>query len=233
MSYDISFDADEFAGRVRLFPLPKFIMFPHALEALHIFEPRYRSMLEAALEDDQMLATATLLPGWEASYDGRPEIFPIACLGRLAAHHRLEDGRYNILLVGLRRVKIVSELDLGTAYRQAEVEVLEDFYPAGGEAQREQLQERLSKAFRRSLPPSPQMAEQLDELLRGDLSLGALTDLVCHTTDLELPLKQRLLAEPNVDNRAELLIERLAGVPPQGPNFSPGPRKFPPDFSDN
>ncbi len=233
MSYDISFDADEFAGRVRLFPLPNFIMFPHALEALHIFEPRYRSMLEASMNDDGMLATATLMPGWEQGYDGRPEIFPVACLGRLAAHHRLEDGRYNVLVIGLRRVRILNEVVTDTAYRVADVEVLEDDYPADGEVHRAQLQERLSKSFRRSLPPSQQMVEQLDELLKGNLSLGALTDLVCHTADLELPLKQRLLAEPNVDLRAQSLIARLSGVPPQGPNFNLGPKKFPPDFSDN
>jgi Lon protease-like protein len=58
---------DNFSGVVRLFPLPNLVMFPHALLPLHIYEPRYRRMLEDALADDQLLAMSLLQPGWEAS----------------------------------------------------------------------------------------------------------------------------------------------------------------------
>lgn len=61
----LSFSPDQFEGHVRLFPLPNLVMFPHVMQALHIFEPRYRSMFEEALDDDRLVALGSLAPGWE------------------------------------------------------------------------------------------------------------------------------------------------------------------------
>ena len=69
-------------GVARLFPLPNLVLFPHVLQPLHIFEPRYCDLLEAALADDRLIAMAVLAPGWEKDYEGRPPVHPIACLGR-------------------------------------------------------------------------------------------------------------------------------------------------------
>ncbi len=103
---DLSFSFEEFAGRVRLFPLPNLVLFPHVMQPLHVFERRYRELLEDALAGDRLIAMAALAPGWERNYEGRPALYPMACLGRITAHHRLADGTYNVLLLGLRRVKL-------------------------------------------------------------------------------------------------------------------------------
>ena len=87
------FDPTEFSGVVRLFPLPNLVLFPHVLQPLHIFEQRYRDLLEDALAEDQMIAMAVLTPGWEQHYEGRPPVKKVACLGRVATHVRLADGR--------------------------------------------------------------------------------------------------------------------------------------------
>src|ERR1041384_3715325 len=100
MSEDFLFSPDTFSGRARLFPLPNLVMFPHVVQPLHIFEPRYREMLEDALASDRLIAMALLAPGWEDDYHGRPALYPTACLGRVTTSHRLEDGRYNLLLEG-------------------------------------------------------------------------------------------------------------------------------------
>ena len=72
---------DDFNGTVRLFPLPDFVLFPHVVTPLHIFEPRYRAMTEAALESDQVIAMALLKSDWD-DYQGQPPMYPVVCIDR-------------------------------------------------------------------------------------------------------------------------------------------------------
>src|SRR5437588_12386806 len=99
LSENLSFSPEEFSGQVRPFPLPNLVVFPHVMQPMHIFEPRYRQMLEEALAEDKLIAMAMLAPGWESDYDGRPPIHPTACLCRVATHQATEKGTYNVLLV--------------------------------------------------------------------------------------------------------------------------------------
>ena len=80
---DLIFDETRFKGVVRLFPLPDLIMFPHVMQPLHVFEPRYRALLNDALNSDGLIAMSMLAPGWEADYEGRPPVLPYACLGKV------------------------------------------------------------------------------------------------------------------------------------------------------
>ena len=108
-----------------LFPLPNVVLFPGVLLPLHIFEPRYRALTADVLDSDRRLGMVLLQPGWEPDYDGKPPIFPIGCSGVIVHAARLEDGRYNILLRGLDRFRIVTE-DHALPYRRATVEILLD-----------------------------------------------------------------------------------------------------------
>ncbi|HEX5214082.1 MAG TPA: LON peptidase substrate-binding domain-containing protein [Vicinamibacterales bacterium] len=108
-----------------LFPLPNVVLFPGVALPLHIFEPRYRAMVADALEADRRIGMVLLQPGWEPAYQARPSIYPIGCSGVIASAAKLEDGRYNVVLQGLDRFRIVSEDDAG-AYRRARVEPLHD-----------------------------------------------------------------------------------------------------------
>src|SRR5690349_3988538 len=112
---------DDFSGEVRLFPLPNTILFPHVLLPLHIFEPRYLDMTHDALAGDGLLAIAQLKPGWESTAAALPEIHPVICVGRIAHHVELEDGRYNLIVQGLHRASIIEELPLDYLYRRATV----------------------------------------------------------------------------------------------------------------
>ena len=105
-----SFSVESFSGKVRLFPLPNLVLFPHVMQPLHIFELRYRDLLEDALAGDRLIAMSVLVPGWERNYEGRPRLHPMACLSRITTHCRLSDGTYNVLLLGLRRVRLLREL---------------------------------------------------------------------------------------------------------------------------
>src|SRR5438094_2455530 len=104
---DDTYALDQFDGTARLFPLPNLVLFPHVIQPLHIFEPRYRQMTADALDGDGLIALAILQPDWEKDYEGKPAIYPVACLGKIVADQRLEDGRYNLLLRGLRRARVL------------------------------------------------------------------------------------------------------------------------------
>ena len=226
---DLSFSPDDFSGIARLFPLPNLVMFPHVLQPLHVFEPRYREMVEAALADDRLIAMAVLAPGWEADYEGRPPIFPMVCLGRIASHQRLDDGRFNLLLAGLRRARLLRELPPNKLYREAKVELVDDAYASQTSGRRAALQRRLVEQFRRQMPELKKLHDQLDEILASEIPLGILTDILGFALKLGLDVKQRLLAESDVDRRAETLLAALPGE--EGP--SDATIKFPPDFSMN
>lgn len=203
---------DDFSGRVRLFPLPNLVLFPGVMQPLHIFEPRYREMLEAAIATDGLIAMAVLADGWQQDYDGRPPLAPIACLGRVATHARQEDGRFNILLVGIRRVRIVRELPSEAAYREAQIEVLNDEYPEENAVARAALQRRLVSAFRKLMPQLDDVQEQLSQLLGNGVSLGALCDIIAYTLNLPIEFKLKLLEEANVDLRAIQLLNHFRGL---------------------
>jgi Lon protease-like protein len=230
---DIELIPAGFAGQVRLFPLPSLVLFPHVMQPLHIFEPRYRAMLEDALEHDRLIAMATLCPGWENHYEGRPAVYPVGCLGRIATHHRLDDGTYNVLLFGLRRVKLIRELEPRQLFRLAEVEVCEDCSPPQEAAARADLQRRLRQAFLRIIPILPEAQEQLDHLLGSDVSLGVLTDVIGYVLDIGIAAKQTLLAEVNVHRRAELLLAHLNAAAEEHALGPAGTSGFPPTFSPN
>jgi Lon protease-like protein len=232
MSSDFNFNPAAFSGVARLFPLPNLVTFPHVMQPLHIFEPRYRAMLEEAIAEDGLIGMANLSPGWENDYEGRPPIRPIACLCRVATHHRTEEGTYNVLLVGLKRIKIVRQLPPQKLFREAEVELLDDVYPADNQPQRQALQRRLVRCFRRVLPKLAMPQGQIEHLLSTQVSLGMLTDIVAYTLQLDQKIKEDLLAQPLPDLRALLLLECLE-APAKEAAMPRGTRGFPPEFSVN
>lgn len=230
---DLLFRPEQFKGRVRLFPLPDLVMFPHVLQPLHVFEPRYRELLEEALADDRLIAMALLAPGWEADYEGRPPLYPVACLGRVATHVRLDDGRYNVLLAGLTRIALVRELPPTKPFREAKARLYGDCYPADGALARAALLEKLLEEFKRVLPKLSKAHEPLEQLLDSDISLGALTDVVAYSLNMEISFKKRLLEERNVDARAAMLLTLLEGIKASSTARTARPGKYPPDFSEN
>lgn len=223
---------DDFTGRVRLFPLPNLVMFPHVVQPLHIFEPRYREMVEDALATDQLIAMAHLLPGWESEYEASPLLAPVTCIGRIISHTQLDDGKFNILLLGLRRATIAAELPLTRSFREARVTVLEDLDVHTASPQRAAIQRELLRCFRRFTPESPAAQEQFESLMSNRLPLGMLTDVISFTMKFDVELKQRLLSETNVDQRARLLVDELRRLEHSG-SIADDDRRFPPAFSSN
>ena len=113
---------------IPIFPLPSVVLFPNVFLPLHIFEPRYRQMMADALKGDRMIGMVLLQPGYEPHYEGTPAVYEVGCAGLITHFERLDDGRYNLVLRGIERFRIVGE-DPPTdtvLYRRAHVAALGD-----------------------------------------------------------------------------------------------------------
>ena len=217
---------DDFNGVARLFPLPNLVLFPHVDQGLHIFEPRYRMMAADALAGDQLIALVLLTPddNWDENYDGRPPVEPTACLGRITASEKLPDGRYNLKLRGLARLRLAEELpDAEKLYRLARGQLLADVSPPVAEAMA--LRRELREAVLERFDPAGPAHKQLTRLFDGDTPLGEVCDLLGYSLPLPLSLKQGLLSDPDVAARARVLVDGVGGVARRRP--------FPPGFSEN
>ena len=228
---DDHWDPEHFCGITRLFPLPNVVLFPHVLQPLHIFEPRYRQMTADALDDDRLIALAQLRPGWEANYACSPAIYPVACLGKIVAHQKLEDGRYNILLQGLSRIRIVREVPHEKQYRLAKVELLTEVPLPSPDLERK-LRRQMIKLVPTWFPAADAVLKQFRKLLRSELPLGSLCDIIAFALPFEVEVSQALLAELDVGQRVRRLLHHLANhEPPKG--AAADQRQFPPEFSRN
>ena len=212
-------------GTVRLFPLPNLVLFPQVVQGLHIFELRYRQMMHDALAGDHRIGMVLLRPDWEHDYDAKPAIHRVACLGRITNYERLPDGRFNLHLKGIARVKLLQELPTERLYRVAQAEPILDALPESL-GRLTELRHQLAAVVLPRFPADGPAQKQLRELFHGDTPLGHLCDLLGYALPLPLELKQQLLEEPDVQARAEairaaLQVRKAADDRPFPPRFSP------------
>lgn len=211
---------------LRLFPLPDVVLLPNAVLPLHIFEHRYRQMTEDALAGDRLVTIVKANP--PPPHQGVPVLEEYACVGRILQYERLADGKFNVLLLGLRRVRLVREVPSGKMYRAAQAEVVADLVEDGPAV--EEDRRRLLELFRSFMAPHGGVHPDLDEVISAPLPAGALTDILAHALPLPAEMKQHLLAERQVEIRLDTLNRWLESTPP-GP--AAPPERFPPRFSVN
>jgi Lon protease-like protein len=224
------FGLEGFSGLMPLFPLPDLVFFPCTLLPLHIFEPRYRQMVAEASAGEGCIGVVMLRPGWEADYYGTPAVHEIACLGKLIETTRLDDGRYNIVLCGVKRARIV-EVKKDRPYRTARVELLDDRPTDGREAEANALRDRLLQ-LAVEVPAALLRHKNLACALRKlGAPLGCSADLMSDSLLLPAATKQRLLEELDPFRRAELLIRAVERE--TRALVGAGRRTFPPEPSIN
>lgn len=187
---------------IPLFPLPNVVLFPGVYLPLHVFEPRYRTMVADALEEDRLIGMVLLRPGFEGDYEGRPPVFDIGCTGVITHHERLPDGRYNIVLQGLERFRILQE-DHSRAYRLATVERLAEL-AAAGTVEIRSLRQRLESLV------TPHIERQRGEMgippAMSDADLVHALAQYLHLAPIE---KQALLELDGLLPRASALVDLL------------------------
>ena len=186
-----------------LFPLPNVVLFPNVFLPLHIFEPRYREMVADALASDHMIGMVLLRHGWDRDYEGRPPVYPIGCSGVITHAERLHDGRYDIVLRGLDRFRIVEE-DHARSYRRAIVEPVPDRSPLAG-TERRIIHDCRTK-LEAILVSDPHVG---DARIPAAMADEDLINALAQYLDLEPLEKQALLQKPCLRTRAEMLVELL------------------------
>ena len=138
---------------IPIFPLPNVVLFPNVFLPLHIFEARYRAMVADALKGDRIIGMTLLQPGFEADYDGRPPVYATGCAGLITHSEPLPDGRYDIVLRGMEKFRIIGE-DASRSYRLAHIEAipesLADADRADVRARRRRLEAVLAATIERS-----------------------------------------------------------------------------------
>jgi len=221
----------DFDGVARLFPLPNFVMFPHVLKPLHIFEQRYRQMTEDAINSNRLIALVLLKPGFEKEYEGQPPIHEMACLAHIVNDQRVQDGKFNILVRGLCRLKLETEVPNAKLYRSARGKPLCDPVHDDDPV----IRSEIAKSALRWLHAATSILPQFQQVLNTKLPLGVLCDVLTFALPLPVEVKQQLLSELDIEARAGFLLRQLQNAPPE---MLPEPRpmrirKFPPTFSDN
>jgi Lon protease-like protein len=186
-----------------IFPLPNAVLFPNVFLPLHIFEPRYREMVSDALEGDRIIGMTLLRPGWEAEYEGRPPIYAIGCAGLITHAERLPDGRFNIVLRGLEKFRIINEDD-SRAYRIAQVDSLLEQMTDEDRVEMRAARRRLEAL----LVPQPE-GRGVDPKVPPSMPDEDLVNALAQYLELEAVEKQALLERDGLLARCRSLIELL------------------------
>ena len=195
-AYDLS--------RVGLFPLPNVVLFPEQHLSLHVFEPRYRKLVSDVLEQGVPLAVPRLEPGFDANYYGAPPLLPICGVGRIIESARLPDGRYNIVVLGLGRGRIIEELR-SEPYRIARIAPVDDL-PLGDAVTGEMLRTELIKLFRRAAVHLSEPTRDIESRLREASDPGRCADVLAGALIEDADERQALLEELDPSRRLTSLI---------------------------
>ncbi|QDU66547.1 LON peptidase substrate-binding domain-containing protein [Engelhardtia mirabilis] len=181
---------------VPLFPLANVWLVPHAVMPLHIFEPRYRAMVEAVLDGSGELVLGTVVQGHESDMQDAPPVHPVAGLGQIVQFEKLPDGRFLIMLLGKSRVRI-AECESDHEYRLVSAAQLEET-PAPVTRESE-LREKLTGAI---------LARSEDLLnLPDNLPIGCLADLLALRLNPPHQTWQQLYSTLDAERRAEIALD--------------------------
>jgi hypothetical protein len=186
--------------RVPIFPLAGALLFPRTQLPLHIFEPRYRSMVRDALSSDGLIAMIQPRDSAEPA-----SLFEVGCIGRISASDELDDGRYNIVLDGLSRFRIAREAEVDTLYRQVDAD--RSAFGAD-EAEPEPLHLAMrAELERESRRYADALGYQVDWEAVGRLDDEMLVNGIAQIAPLDIGSKQALLEARDIGERADLLVQ--------------------------
>lgn len=193
-------------ARLPIFPLPSAQLFPDAVLPLHVFEPRYRELIEYVLRHGQnAMAVATLKPGYEDDYEGRPAVHPIMGAGVILAAERQGDGRWNVLVRGTDRVQMLEELPPERPFREVRAVRLmerrvEKDHP---------LEERLRSLIAQLADHAAEAARALHLIASQSKDGAMLSNLIGAHACSDARLRRTLLECTDVEKRLSLACTHL------------------------
>lgn len=184
--------------KLSIFPLTGAILYPGLQLPLHIFEPRYRAMIGDALARDRRIGM--IQP--QAAREGAP-LFAVGCMGKIEEVETSEDGRYNIVLTGEARFRVLSELQVSTPFRQVEAELIEEaayeILSLGERAALESEARRFADA----------QGYQVDWDSVARLDDTTLVNGFAQIAPFDAAAKQALLEAPTLRARCEVMVQLL------------------------
>jgi ATP-dependent Lon protease len=188
-----------------VFPLSQVVLFPNAMLPLHVFEPRYRTMLKDCLATHRFMAVALVPDPADKDESGQPRFCPVAGVGYVVEHHELPDGRSNILLHGRARVRL-EELAFVPPYRRAVARVIPDEHEAVTAPERAALMATASAFAADVHQRNPSFSLRLPP----NVEAGVLADLSAHHMIIDAGRRQRIFEETNPRERVRLVTADLA-----------------------
>ena len=197
-------------SELAVFPLPSAVLFPGTILPLHVFEPRYQAMVNYCMAGSGLVAIAQLRDIAQAAHE-QADIFGVAGLGKIIHADSLPEGRLNILVHGLERVRLLDEHPLQQGFRRFRAQVI----PATTSTDLEAAARQLARLQSCVLSLRNAMAEtdaQLCDVLQATSDPIALTDILGAAVVSDPHSQQQLLSAENFGQRIELLIDALADV---------------------
>lgn len=186
-----------------LFPLPNVVLFPNVFLPLHIFENRYRDMVRDALESERLIGMVLLRPEGLKDYEGTPPVYPVGCSGLITHAAKLDDGRYNIILRGLEKFRVLDE-DRERTYRRAAIEPILETPSADDRHVMRTERKKLETLLRLAGEP-----QGLDPRIPSAIKDEDMVNALAQYLELEAVEKQALLECDGLLARCRSLIELL------------------------
>ncbi len=195
------------AGRLKVFPLPSLVLFPGTAVPLHIFEPRYRAMVKDAIDGDGVFALAQVPAAGIAELAGDPPLLPILSAGVISLHEELPDGRYNLMLTGVCRARVIAEHPKDKLYREVQAEMLPDDEgtPADSEL-------ALRRAVLELAARLPTKAAENFVKVASRAKGGGLADVVAATLVNNVNRRVELLDELDSERRLAEVLKEVTAV---------------------
>ena len=186
-----------------LFPLPDLILFPGQLVPVHVFEPRYRQMAQDLLDNTGEIVLGTVLGDDQEQLGEVAPVQPVAGLGRLQRYQALEDGRYLLMILGEKRVRVIQRIE-EEVYPLAEVDDLVEENVDIDWAQAEELKNAISEL------------EQNIDLPEGT-SAVQMSDLLIMITPMTVENRYELFSNPSIEDRVLKIIELQDSIEDDNP----------------
>ena len=185
-----------FPETIPVFPLYGCILLPKTILPLNIFEPRYRQMIEHAIETEDLIGMIQPLSNDD------DKIHQIGCLGRIDHYQKQSDGNYLIRLQGEIRFEILQELEVETLYRQVEVDY-KRFRSDSNESIEECKSSGLLQAFK-AYASRKELQVEWEKI--ESIPLNLLINILSMNLDFNPIEKQALLEAPGLNERWDNLI---------------------------
>ena len=197
---------------IPLFPLPGMVFIPYTVLPLHVFEPRYRDLVDDAMAGNKYLAVPRLRPGWESNYEASPDVFPVMGFGKILRYEPLADGRANIVLLGLGRLRIRHEMKPDCLYRVVEGSLLADDVPDGGVQVLSTRVARLRMMLAQIVGGRPELTERVAPMMHKEMDAIPFINSLAHLILPDVEARQKYLEMDKVVGRIEVVETLLAGA---------------------